>query len=161
MLTLPPTPLQVYICEQQGLQQVADYWHSVVKINDFQKQRFVGRMIDAMFNTISGKKIAVLGFAFKKDTGDTRETPAIDVCRGLLEDNAQVTIYDPQVSLHIVVGRYLLHTSCRPLLSQVRWVLLMRYLETPIVRPDELLHGHSCGPGMLASCLDGSLSCII
>eukprot|EP00891_Asterochloris_glomerata_P001265 jgi/Astpho2/1265/fgenesh1_pm.00023_%23_13_t len=88
----------VYICEQQGLQQVADYWHSVVKINDFQKQRFVGRMIDAMFNTISGKKIAVLGFAFKKDTGDTRETPAIDVCRGLLEDNAQVTIYDPQVS---------------------------------------------------------------
>ena len=103
MLTLPPRPLQVYICEQQGLQQVADYWHSVVKINDFQKQRFVGRMIDAMFNTISGKKIAVLGFAFKKDTGDTRETPAIDVCRGLLEDNAQVTIYDPQVSLQIAL----------------------------------------------------------
>ncbi len=103
MLTPPPIPLQVYICEQQGLQQVADYWHSVVKINNFQKQRFVGRMIDAMFNTISGKKIAVLGFAFKKDTGDTRETPAIDVCRGLLEDNAHVTIYDPQVSLHIAL----------------------------------------------------------
>ena len=53
----------------------------VVAINDYQKNRFVERMIDAMFNTISGKKIAILGFAFKKDTGDTRETPAIDVCR--------------------------------------------------------------------------------
>ena len=50
-------------------------------INDYQKQRFVERMIDSMFNTISGKKIAILGFAFKKDTGDTRETPALDVCR--------------------------------------------------------------------------------
>ena len=113
MLTPPPKPLQVYICKQQGLQQVADYWHSVVKINDFQKQRFVGRMINAMFNTISGKKVAVLGFAFKKDTGDTRETPAIDVCRGLLEDNAQVTIYNPKVSLHIVLeGMFVAHQPC-------------------------------------------------
>ena len=96
--------MQVYICEQQGLPEVAKYWHSVIQINDYQKQRFVGHMIDAMFNTISVKKIAVLGFAFKKDTGDTRETPAIDVCKGLLQDGAKVTIYDPQVrtcsSLH-------------------------------------------------------------
>lgn len=53
----------------------------MVSINDYQKQRFVERIIDAMFNTISGKRIAILGFAFKKDTGDTRETPAIDVCK--------------------------------------------------------------------------------
>lgn len=53
----------------------------VVAINDYQKKRFVGRIIEAMFNTISGKQIAILGFAFKKDTSDTRETPAIDVCR--------------------------------------------------------------------------------
>ena len=120
MFTPPPIPLQVYICEQQGLQQVADYWHSVVKINDFQKQRFVGRMIDAMFNTISGKKIAVLGFAFKKDTGDTRETPAIDVCRGLLEDNARVTIYDPQVSLPLVhEGMFAGHTPLTSALSNL------------------------------------------
>ena len=96
--------VQVYICEQQGLPEVAKYWHSVIQINYYQKQRFVGQMIDAMFNTICGKKIAVLGFAFKKDTGDTRETPAIDVCKGLLQDGAKVTIYDPQVrtcsSLH-------------------------------------------------------------
>ena len=67
-------------------------------INDYQKQRFVERIIDAMFNTISGKKIAILGFAFKKDTGDTRETPALDVCKGLLGDNARLNIFDPKVS---------------------------------------------------------------
>jgi len=78
--------------------QVAEYWHSVVHINDYQKQRFVERVIEAMFNTISGKRVAVLGFAFKKDTGDTRETPAIDVCRGLLADGASLAIYDPQVT---------------------------------------------------------------
>ena len=70
----------------------------MVSINDYQKRRFVERMIEAMFNTISGKKIAVMGFAFKKDTGDTRETPAIDVCKGLLEDRALLHIYDPKVS---------------------------------------------------------------
>ena len=70
----------------------------VVSINDYQKQRFVERVIEAMFNTISGKKIAVMGFAFKKDTGDTRETAAIDVCQGLLRDNAKLFIYDPKVT---------------------------------------------------------------
>ena len=59
-------------------------------MNNYQKSRFVERIVSAMFNTISGKKLTVLGFAFKKDTGDTRETPAIDVCRGLLADNATV-----------------------------------------------------------------------
>lgn len=87
----------VYICESVGLKTVADYWQSVVGINDYQKQRFVERVISAMFNTISGKKIAIMGFAFKKDTGDTRETPAIDVCRGLIGDGAKICIYDPKV----------------------------------------------------------------
>jgi UDPglucose 6-dehydrogenase len=66
-------------------------------MNDYQKQRFVERVIGAMFNTVSKKRVAVLGFAFKKDTGDTRETPAIDVCRGLLADGARVVVYDPKV----------------------------------------------------------------
>ncbi|KAI7845979.1 hypothetical protein COHA_000524 [Chlorella ohadii] len=87
----------VYICESVGLQAVADYWHQVILMNDYQKQRFVEQVISAMFNTISKKKIAVYGFAFKKDTGDTRETPAIDVCRGLMADGARVCVYDPQV----------------------------------------------------------------
>jgi len=87
----------VYICESLGLQEVADYWRSVVGINDYQKDRFVRRVISGMFNTVRGKKITVLGFAFKKDTGDTRETPAIEVCRGLIADGAKVTVFDPQV----------------------------------------------------------------
>lgn len=88
----------VYICECNGLTEVANYWKQVVQINDYQKARFVKRVVSSMFNTVSGKKIAIFGFAFKKDTGDTRETPAIDVCKGLLGDNALLSIYDPQVT---------------------------------------------------------------
>ncbi|TVU46211.1 hypothetical protein EJB05_05732, partial [Eragrostis curvula] len=88
----------VYICECYGLPEVASYWREVIRINDYQKTRFVHRVVSSMFNTVAGKKVAVLGFAFKKDTGDTRETPAIDVCRGLLGDKAVVSIYDPQVT---------------------------------------------------------------
>ena len=69
----------------------------VVDINDYQKNRFVKRMITSMFNTIRTKQIAVLGFAFKADTGDTRETPAIDVCRALIDEDAVLRIYDPKV----------------------------------------------------------------
>ena len=88
----------VYICESVGLPAVADYWLKVITINDWQKHRFVERMISSMFNTVKGKKIAIYGFAFKKDTGDTRETAAIDVCQGLLTDGASLAVYDPQVS---------------------------------------------------------------
>ncbi|XP_051141253.1 UDP-glucose 6-dehydrogenase 2-like [Andrographis paniculata] len=88
----------VYICECNGLPEVAEYWKQVIKINDYQKSRFVNRIVSSMFNTVANKKIAILGFAFKKDTGDTRETPAIDVCSGLLHDKAQLSIYDPQVT---------------------------------------------------------------
>ncbi|KAG5615112.1 hypothetical protein H5410_014936 [Solanum commersonii] len=81
----------VYICECNGLPEVAEYWKQVIKINDYQKIRFVNRVVASMFNTVLGKKVAILGFAFKKDTGDTRETPAIDVCKGLLGDKAKLS----------------------------------------------------------------------
>jgi UDPglucose 6-dehydrogenase len=87
----------VYLFEHYGLRQPADYWRQVIAINDWQKTRFVKRMVDAMFNTVSGKRIAVLGFAFKKDTNDTRASAAIDVCRGLLAENAELVIVDPKV----------------------------------------------------------------
>ena len=86
----------VYICRNYGLQEVADYWESVVKINEWQEKRFVQKMLANMFNTVAGKKIAVLGFAFKADTGDTRESPAIYVTRGLVEERANVVISDPK-----------------------------------------------------------------
>lgn len=87
----------VYICESLGLTEVAEYWDWVVKMNDYQKERFAKKMIQKMFNTISGKKIAILGWAFKKDTGDTRETAAVFVSQHLLAERAVLHIYDPQV----------------------------------------------------------------
>ena len=86
-----------YLCQHFGLPEVAAYWESVVKINDWQKARFSGRIVRDLFNTVNGKHIGILGFAFKKDTNDTRETAAIAVCRDLLAEGAKVVVYDPQV----------------------------------------------------------------
>jgi UDPglucose 6-dehydrogenase len=88
----------VYLCRHYGLDEVADYWQRVVGINDWQKLRFVRRMIGTMFNTMSGKRIAVLGFAFKKDTNDTRASAAIDVCAALVAEQAELAIFDPKVT---------------------------------------------------------------
>lgn len=86
----------VYIAKSYGLDEVADYWEMVVKMNNHQKHRFVRRMVREMFNTVAGKKIALFGFAFKADTGDTRESPAIYVTEKLLEERALVSISDPK-----------------------------------------------------------------
>lgn len=88
----------VYLCEHFGLREVAAYWEQVVNMNDYQKRRFTERIVRTMFNTVSDKKIAVLGFAFKKDTNDTRESAAMFVCRDLLRERARLAIYDPRVS---------------------------------------------------------------
>jgi len=86
----------VYLCRYYGLEDVANYWEGVVKINDYQKERFVLNMLTAMFNTLAGKKICLFGFAFKADTGDTRESPAIFISRRLLEEQAELVITDPK-----------------------------------------------------------------
>jgi UDPglucose 6-dehydrogenase len=86
----------VYIAEGYGLTEVARYWESVVLMNDYQKRRFVNNMIATMFNTIAEKRIAIFGFAFKADTGDTRESPAIDVVKMLVAERAQVVVTDPE-----------------------------------------------------------------
>jgi len=86
----------VYLCESYGLQEPADYWRQVVTMNEYQETRFVTNMLHNMFNTIAGKRIAVLGFAFKADTGDTRESPAIKVCRKLAAEHAKVVVSDPK-----------------------------------------------------------------
>ena len=88
----------VYLCEHFGLPEVAQYWRSVIGMNDWQKRRFSTRIIHSLFNTVNGKRIAILGFAFKKDTNDTRESPAIYVGRDLLEEKASLAIYDPKVT---------------------------------------------------------------
>jgi len=86
----------VYIARSLGLDEVAGYWEQVVQVNEWQQDRFVRQMIAEMFNTIAGKRIAVFGFAFKADTGDTRESPAIRVCKELLEERAELCITDPK-----------------------------------------------------------------
>ena len=88
----------VYLCRFFNLAEVADYWEQVIKLNDYQKHRFAKKIITTLFNTVNGKKIAFLGWAFKKDTNDTRESAAIYVADHLLEDGANIHIYDPKVS---------------------------------------------------------------
>lgn len=87
----------VYLSESLNLKEVAEYWLQVYKINEFQKTRFTKNIVNTMFKTLSGKRIAVLGYAYKKDTGDTRETAALTVVRQLLQERARVAIYDPVV----------------------------------------------------------------
>jgi len=96
----------VYLCETFGLHECAEYWHQVVKMNEYQKKRFSMKIVSSMFNTITGKKIAVFGFAFKKDTGDTRETAAAFVCRDLLEEGANVHVFDPEVARDVMFTEF-------------------------------------------------------
>ena len=87
----------VYIAKSFGLNEVADYWEQVIIMNDHQKKRFAAKIVKTLFNTVSGKKIAILGWAFKKDTNDTRESAAIYVVDYLLNEQAEVVVYDPKV----------------------------------------------------------------
>lgn len=88
----------VYICEHYGLHNVAQYWQSVVDMNEYQKKRFSNNVILSLNRNLTGKKIAIMGFAFKQDTNDTRESPAINVCKNFLEEKAKLFVYDPKVS---------------------------------------------------------------
>ena len=88
----------VYISKSLGLTEVADYWEQVIIMNDHQKRRFAAKMVKTLYNTVSGKKIAMLGWAFKKDTNDTRESAAIYVADYLLNERAEIVVYDPKVS---------------------------------------------------------------
>jgi UDPglucose 6-dehydrogenase len=87
----------VYIAKSYGLNEVADYWEQVIIMNDHQKRRFASTIVSTLYNTVSGKKIAFLGWAFKKDTNDTRESAAIYVADHLLNEQAVIHIFDPQV----------------------------------------------------------------
>ena len=90
----------VYLCEYYKLDDVAKFWNSVIEINDNQMERFVNRILEAMFRTLVDKKIAIFGFAFKPDTGDTRDSPAIYICKRLLEERAQLSVTDPHAILN-------------------------------------------------------------
>uniref|UniRef100_A0A8C2GZR3 UDP-glucose 6-dehydrogenase n=1 Tax=Cyprinus carpio TaxID=7962 RepID=A0A8C2GZR3_CYPCA len=87
----------VYLCEALSLPEVASYWQQVIDMNEYQRKRFACRIIDCLFNTVTGKKIALLGFSFKKDTGDTRESSSIYISKYLMDEGAKLHIYDPKV----------------------------------------------------------------
>ena len=88
----------VYIAKSYGLDEVADYWEQVILMNNYQKKRFADRIIRTLYNTVSGKKIAFFGWAFKKDTNDTRESAAIYIADALIEERAHITVFDPKVT---------------------------------------------------------------
>ena len=88
----------VYICESLGLNEVASYWKQVIKINDHQKSRFAKNILKNLYNTVAGKKITFFGWAFKKDTNDTRESASIYIADMLIDEEALVSVYDPKVS---------------------------------------------------------------
>lgn len=94
----------VYLSKYYNLSEVADYWEGVIKINNYQRNRFANNIIKTLFNTVSGKKITFLGWAFKKDTNDTRESAAIYVADELLKENAEVHVYDPKVSKKQIIA---------------------------------------------------------
>ena len=87
----------VYLCRHFGLPEVADYWESVVALNTWQQHRIARLVVQKLFGTVTGKRLAILGFAFKADTNDTREAPAIRICLDLMEEGAQLAIHDPKV----------------------------------------------------------------
>jgi UDPglucose 6-dehydrogenase len=95
----------VYLCEHYGLPEVARYWEQVVLMNEYQEARFAANMVASMFNTVAGKRIALFGVAFKANTSDTRESPALAVCRALLDERADIVITDP----------YALENACQDL----------------------------------------------
>ena len=87
----------MYLSESLHLKEVADYWRAIINMNEHQKDRFTRRIIACLFNNLSQKRIAVLGFAFKKNTSDTRESPAITLVSNFVAEQAHVAIFDPKV----------------------------------------------------------------
>lgn len=94
----------VYIAKSYGLHKVADYWEQVIIMNDHQKRRFSHKIVQTLYNTVADKKIAFLGWAFKKDTNDTRESAAIYVADDLINEEAQLSVYDPKVPFKKVLA---------------------------------------------------------
>ncbi|CAG9816651.1 unnamed protein product [Phaedon cochleariae] len=104
----------VYICESLNLPEVAKYWQQVIDINEYQKTRFTTKIIESCFNTLSGKNICIFGFAFKKNTGDTRESPSIFVAKTLLDEGASIRIYDPKVEQNQIYEDLANSVICTP-----------------------------------------------
>ena len=100
----------IYLCQSYGLKECAEYWNHVLAINEFQRKRFAEKIVSKMFSTVTGKKIAMLGYAFKKDTGDVRETPSMYILHDLIQEEARVHVYDPKVKRNDMMAE--LNATC-------------------------------------------------
>jgi UDPglucose 6-dehydrogenase len=132
----------VYLCRHYGLEEVARYWESVVGLNTWQQHRIARLVVNSLFGTVSGKRLAVLGFAFKADTNDTREAPAIRICRDLIEEGAQLAIVDPKVETSQIAR----DLGCAPLDSDPTTASTHRLLNGdggwfPALSPQEAARG--------------------
>ena len=94
----------VYLCKFYGLDQEAEYWHQVIRINDNQKKRFAQKVIDYFKGDLTGVRIAILGWAFKANTNDSRESASIKVSEILYKSGASITIYDPMVQKRSILN---------------------------------------------------------
>lgn len=95
----------IYLAEMKGLTEVANYWDAVIQINQYRKKNFFLRVFQSLNFNLKGKKICIFGTAFKKDTNDPRESPAVEICHYLLEEGTSLQIYDPQTTLeHVVIS---------------------------------------------------------
>lgn len=112
----------VYLCRHFNLPEVGNYWEQVVEMNNYQKYRFSKQVIDTLFNTVSGKKITFLGWAFKKDTNDTRESAAIYVAWELLQDQAEIHIYDPKVTKEQIINDLKTISSEKELIEKLVYI---------------------------------------
>lgn len=150
----------VYLCRYYGLHEVASYWESVVKINEYQQERFVTRIINNMFGTLAGKKICILGFAFKADTSDTRESPAIYISKKLLAEHAEIIISDPQAlknaaqdlagikgSIKYIEDPYVASAGCHAVIILTDWDLYrnldFKKIYNAMVKPAFLFDGRN------------------
>ena len=109
----------VYLSEYFGLPEVANYWNQVVELNSWQQDRIYKIVLQKLFGTVNGKKIAILGFSFKANTNDTRESPAIRISTELIEEGALLSIYDPKVSSERIKEDF----EEFPLVNQDAWIM--------------------------------------
>ncbi len=88
----------IYICNHYGINEVASYWEKVIEINNWQQKRITKTILEKLYGNVAGKKITIFGFSFKANTNDTRESPAIKICKDLLEEGSFLSIFDPKVN---------------------------------------------------------------
>ena len=123
----------VYLCKYYGLEQVAEYWHQVLKINDYQKDRFAQKIIDHFGGNLDGKRIAILGWAFKANTNDSRESSAIYVANKLYNAGAKIEIYDPMVSKKSILNDIKFYWNTKLNSNENKISICQNYLDLDIM----------------------------